>query len=109
MKDLVKDIGINSDSLEFMNVGDLQKHRERLLFHPSDHNFNYLMNALFTPLDMTDYEDNFVGWNEVGGLLPIQGHNLLKPVTEEPWPANHATVGMEKVEKRPMLARGKMH
>ena len=36
-------------------------------------NFNYFMNALFSPLDMTDYEDNFVGLNEVGGALPIAG------------------------------------
>jgi hypothetical protein len=67
MRDLVRELGINSDSLEFMNVGDLQKKRETLLTQPSDHNFNYLMNALFTPLDMTDYEDTFVGFNEVGG------------------------------------------
>jgi hypothetical protein len=26
------------------------------------------MNALFTPLDMTDYEDTFVGWNEIEAL-----------------------------------------
>lgn len=35
-------------------------------------NFTYLMNALFSPLDMTDYEDAFVGFNEVGGSLPIR-------------------------------------
>lgn len=80
MNDLIKDIGISKDNLEFYNVGDLQKQRERLLIHPGDHNFNYLMNALFTPLDMTDYEDNFVSWREFGGEVPIQGHNLLKPL-----------------------------
>jgi hypothetical protein len=29
------------------------------------------MNALFTPLDMTDYENTFVGYNEVGGAIPF--------------------------------------
>jgi len=29
------------------------------------------MNALFTPVDMTDHEEEFVGWNELHGALPI--------------------------------------
>ena len=57
MRDLVRDVGINSDELTFFSVNDLQKQREKLLVNPSDHQFNYLMNALFSPLDMTDYEE----------------------------------------------------
>lgn len=71
MRDLIRDVGINSDHMEFFNVGDLAKKREQLFVHQSDHNYNYLMNALFTPLDMTDYEDTFVGYNEVGGGIPF--------------------------------------
>ena len=67
------------------------------------------MNALFTPLDMTDYEDTFVGFNELGSGLPINSQHLLKPVVEEPWPMNHALVAFEDPEKRPMLARSKTH
>lgn len=67
------------------------------------------MNALFTPLDVTDYEETFVGYNEIGGALPIQGPQLLKPVIEEPWPANHALVAIESVEDKPRLARSKNH
>jgi hypothetical protein len=37
MRDLVRDIGINNDSLEFMNVNDLQKSRDTLFTYPSDH------------------------------------------------------------------------
>jgi hypothetical protein len=80
MRDLVREVGINRDSLEFMNVNDIQKKREQLLVFPSDHNFNYLMNALFTPLDMTDYEDTFVGFNEVGGVVPFTNVSYLKPL-----------------------------
>jgi len=39
MKDLVKDVGISANTLEFMNVGDLQKKRESSFIHSSDHNF----------------------------------------------------------------------
>ena len=67
------------------------------------------MNALFTPLDMTDYEDTFVGFNEVGGALPMSGHQLLRPVVEEPYPANHALIEISTHEKRPMLARNRIH
>ena len=67
------------------------------------------MNALFSPLDMTDYEDAYVGFNEVGGSLPISGVQLLRPVVEEPWPANHSLVAIETVENRPMLARSLAH
>jgi hypothetical protein len=109
MRDLVRDVGIHTDNMEFFNVGDLQKKREASFVHPSDHNFNYLMNALFTPLDMTDYENTFVGFNEIGGCLPINSPGLLKPVVEEPWPMNHALVAIEAIEKRPVYARSKTH
>jgi hypothetical protein len=109
MRDLVRDVGIHTDNIEFFNVGDLAKKREQLFVNPSDHNFSYLMNALFTPLDMTDYENTFVGYNEIGGSLPINNPQLLKAVVEEPWPANHALVALEAEEKRPVYARSKVH
>jgi len=109
MRDLIRDVGLRHDNQEFFNVGDLQKKRESMFTHGSDHNFNYLMNALFTPLDMTDYENTFVGYNEIGGALPINSPHLLKPVIEEPWPANHALVGIEPVEKPFQWARSKSH
>ena len=95
MRDLVKDVGIAADNIEFINVGDLAKKREQMFVHQSDHNFNYLMNALFTPLDMTDYENTFVGYNEVGGAIPFNNTQLLKPVIEEPWPTNNALIAIE--------------
>ena len=109
MRDLIRDVGIATENLEFFNVGDLAKKREQLFVHQSDHNMNYLMNALFTPLDMTDYENTFVGFNEIGGGLPINNPNLLKPVVEEPWPANHALAAIEAIEKQPKYARSRTH
>ena len=37
----------------------------------SDRQFDKLANAMFTPLDMTDYEDDYVGYKELPGALPI--------------------------------------
>lgn len=39
MRDLIRDIGINQDNMEFFNVGDLAKKREQMFVHASDHNF----------------------------------------------------------------------
>jgi hypothetical protein len=108
MRDLIKDIGIDN-SMEFFNVGDLQRKREQCLSSPGDSGYTYLMNALFTPLDMTDYENNFVGYNELEGSLPINNVQLLKPLIEDPWPATHQLAALEQAESRPKAARSRIH
>jgi hypothetical protein len=60
------------------------------------------MNAMFTPLDMTDHEEAFVGWNEVGGAIPMNNISMLDVLKEEPHPMSRKLVGMETVEKRPI-------
>jgi hypothetical protein len=67
------------------------------------------MNALFTPLDMTDYEDTFVGFDEIAGRLPINSPGLLKPVVEEPWPTNIEPFDAEEDDPKPKIARSKSH
>jgi hypothetical protein len=89
MNDLMTDLNITPDTNDFFSVSDIQKAREKMLVHPSDHQFSYFMNTLFSPLDMTDYEDSFVSFNEIAGGLPINNYTLLKPLQEEPWPMNH--------------------
>lgn len=71
MRALLDDVGIVNAAIPFMNVSDIQKKRDSLYTQPSDHQFQYLMNALYTPIDMTDYEEKFVGFDEFGGLLPL--------------------------------------
>ena len=57
---------------------------------PGDMAYNYIMNALFTPVDMTDYEDHFVGLDEVQGELPIKNTHLLQQDIEGGRPPMHA-------------------
>jgi hypothetical protein len=61
---LVKDIGIDRKDLGFTKAQDLEGIREASLTHPSDLQFVNLYNAIMTPIDMTDYEDEFGGENE---------------------------------------------
>lgn len=39
--------------------------------------FMHFMHAMYIPVDMTDHEETFVGFNELAGDLPIAGHNAL--------------------------------
>lgn len=70
--------------------------------HNSDDNFHYLVNAQFTPLDMTDHEDSFVGWHEVGGEMPINRLSWLNPLKEEPFRQTDMAAASYKKEKRPL-------
>ena len=70
MEDLIREVGINRDSIAFDNVQDWKEKRSAMVFE-SDRQFDKLLNAMFTPLDMTDYEEDFVGWKEFPGSLPI--------------------------------------
>lgn len=67
------------------------------------------MNALFTPIDMTDYESTFVSWNEMGTALPIANISLLDPLVEDPLPQKDQLAAIEQIEKRPMIARSANH
>lgn len=105
MRDLVRDVGINN-SMDFYNFSDLMKAREGMVF-PSDHNFTYLLNALFTPLDMTDYENTFVGFNEVGSDLPMDASTNMAWQIEEPWPTRD--IDRDLPERKPEPARTTFH
>jgi hypothetical protein len=102
MKDLIRDVGISSDEIPFHNLQSIRKLRDNHI-HSSDGNFHYLMNALFTPVDMTDHEQEFVGWNELHGVLPINRQSWLTPMQEEPYPRTDKLAGIETLEKRPIM------
>lgn len=86
MRALLNDIGMNRDNLQFLNLSKLRKLKDKQT-HATDDNFKYLMNALFTPVDMTDHENTFVGWDEVPGILPIQDTTrAAMEIMDEPMP-----------------------
>lgn len=103
MKDLVRDVGINKDTIPFHNLASIRKLKDNHI-HSSDGNFHYLMNALFTPVDGTDHEEEFVGWNELPGALPINRQSWLSPLQEEKFPQTDKLAAIETLEKRPILA-----
>ena len=70
MLDLVREVGINRDSMQFTSIQDVLDTEAKFVY-PSDRMFGKFMNAMFTPLDMTDYEDDFVSFAEYPGELPL--------------------------------------
>lgn len=102
MKDLIRDVGIKTDEIPFHNLQSIRKLKDNHI-HSSDGNFHYLMNALFTPVDMTDHEQEFVGWNELHGALPINRQSWLTPLQEEPHPKSDKLAAIEQLEKRPIM------
>lgn len=101
MKDLINDVGISGDSVEFFNLAAIRKLKDNKI-HASDDNFHYLMNAMFQPVDMTDYEDSFVGFNELSGAVPINRLSWLKPLMTESFPQTDKLATLEQLEKKPV-------
>ena len=68
---------------------DLAETRERVYADPggeqldaSHHTFGYLMNALFTPIDMTDYEGSYLGQYHTNKWPTSSGHQFNKQNSE---------------------------
>ena len=64
MKELLNEVNVRKELLPFVNYTEKKRRTGELMIHPGDNQFKFVMNALFTPLDMTDYEDSFAGWDE---------------------------------------------
>lgn len=67
------------------------------------------MNALFTPLDMTDYESSFVGLDELQGKLSLDLSAVLKATQDSLLPPSHALPANDPIETRPLTARSRSH
>lgn len=98
MKELVKELGITRGAIPFYNMTQYRQYKDNML-HEGDTQFQYLQTALFTPLDMTDYETNFVGFNELPGAPPIMKQNYLQPLLEEVHPQTDSLASIEDPEE----------
>lgn len=108
MKALIRDVGINNNTLEFYNLARLRQADENKMFD-SDRQLKYLTNALFTPLNMTDYEESFVGWNELPKHVPIVNQSLLDVRKSEPMVKTDKLATIEAIENRPVRGTSGTH
>lgn len=86
LRDLLKDIGINRETMKFYNTSDIVKNNDALMKGSDKNVRENLMNARFTQVDMTDYEQDFTGFNEIKGELPVEGFNQMSEKMPELWP-----------------------
>lgn len=85
MKALIRDVGITPDSIEFYNLARLREFDANRPFG-SDRNLPWLVDGLYSPINMTDYEERFVGFNEFPKHVPIENISLLDVLRPESWP-----------------------
>lgn len=101
MKALIRDVGINADTIEFYNLARLRQVDENRMFE-SDRQLPWMLGGLFSPLNMTDYEENFVGWNELPKNVPLNNPTLLDVRREEGFPKTDKQATVEHLESRPI-------
>ena len=106
LRELITDLGIRDDTIPFINLATLNKLKEQNIFE-SDSQIRVFKNSLFTPLDMTDWEEQFVSWQELpGAKMPIHHAERLNDLRPEPWPQTNSLVTREIPEEPPMLSTG---
>ena len=108
MRDLLKDVGISKTTIQFSNVADLLKTKDKMLA-TTDKQYNNLRGSRLTQIDMTDYLYDFPSANEIGGSLPIQNMNLLAALNSESWPQTNALIEINELEKWPKNSTSKTH
>jgi hypothetical protein len=99
LKDLMDEVHVRKEVLPFINLTEKRRIQGDMTLHESDGNYTYLMNALFTPLDMTDYEEDFVGWNELGGKAPISKPNWVQRWNSENHPKVDCLPNLKKARE----------
>ena len=105
LADLLKEVGIKRDTIPFYNLEKFRASKDEMV-HSSDHQFSYLMSALFTPLDMTDHETAFTSFDELGKEIPFEKKNFLYRYVKEPHPQLDALGSIEARENAPLYGTG---
>ena len=99
------EVGIKRDTIPFYNLEKFRASKDEMV-HSSDHQFSYLMSALFTPLDMTDHETAFTSFDELGKEIPFEKKNFLYRYVKEPHPQLDALGSIEARENAPLYGTG---
>lgn len=107
-RELLKDIGINNKTIQFMNVADLIKIKDEKV-HDSDDMFENLKNSRFTMIDMTEYETAHSMPHELSEGLAFHHLSLLEPVMPEMWPQANALIEINPLEEMRKSGTSKTH
>lgn len=60
----MNEVNVRHETLPFINWGEKKRMESDLAIHPGDNQWKFVVNGLFVPTDMTDYEEQFTGWDE---------------------------------------------
>ena len=88
LRDLLKDIGVNTHTIQYTSVTDVIKARDEAMVTDSNLKQQNLYNSRITLIDMTDYEDDFGSIREVDDI-PIMSAGYLQTLKREKLPMTH--------------------
>ena len=111
MRKLLNDVGIRKKELNFRGLGEVFKDQDEQLLDPmTDSQFTGFLSAVFTPIDMTEYEIWQVSEAPDDGTMPAIGPNLrlIYENYEHKWPVTHDPPGIEETPE-PSYARSRTH
>jgi hypothetical protein len=83
--------------------------REQALTKPSDHNLTYLYNSIFTPIDMTDYEETFVGEQELANGVPMENPRMAFMRDPDKFPMTMKPAGIVDRTQRVLSRTAALH
>ena len=78
------EVNVRKEYLPYNSITDIRRKQGDLILNSEEHEgYNVLKQALFVPTDMTDYEDNFTGWNEFPGAPPLNNTQWTRHWNDE--------------------------
>jgi hypothetical protein len=75
----------------------------------SDHNLSYLYNSIFTPIDMTDYEETFVGEQELANGVPMDNPRMAFTRDPDKFPLTMKPAGIIERQQRVLSRTSALH
>lgn len=97
LKELMDEVNVRKEYLPFNSITDLRRKAGDLTLNTEEfEGYQVLSQSLFTPLDMTDYEDNFTGWNEFPAKPPLNNTSWVRHWNDEKNPQTDAPPNMKR-------------
>ena len=95
----MNEVNVRHETLPFINWGEKKRMESDLAIHPGDNQWKFVVNGLFVPTDMTDYEEQFTGWDEYPNQVPLSNVNWSQRWTNSNRPQTDALPNMKKMRE----------
>ena len=95
----MNEVYVRRETLPFVNWAEHKRRKMDSQIFKGDKQYKFLLNALFMPLDMTDHEEAFVGFDEYQGEVPLSNVNWIQRWNTEKQPQTDAMPNLNKTRE----------